>query len=118
MIVKFIKSLGFAISGLKFALITESNLKIQTAIGVLVIMLGIYVGLERWEWSIIFICTAFVLVCELINTALENLCDHVTAKPDRQIKIVKDVSAAAVLLASISAAITGLIIFLPYLSRL
>ncbi|MNY66215.1 Undecaprenol kinase [compost metagenome] len=57
-----------------------------------------------------------VFVCELFNTALEALADFASPGKHPQIKKVKDLAAAAVLLSAISALITGIIIFLPKLN--
>ena len=59
-----------------------------------------------------------VLILELINTAIEHLCDIVTKEIHPAIKIIKDVSAAAVLLAAAGSVVTGLIIFTPKIIEL
>ncbi|GAB7086167.1 diacylglycerol kinase [Marinifilum fragile] len=57
----------------------------------------------------------FVVVAELFNTAIENLCDFVQPNDHKQIKKIKDISAAAVLLSAITAFLIGFIIYLPRL---
>jgi len=58
------------------------------------------------------------LIAEIFNSAIEKLADVVSPGFNEQIKKVKDYCAAAVLLASILAVITGLILFLPELIEL
>lgn len=60
--------------------------------------------------------TGFVWTAELFNTSIEKLADKVTMEYNDTIKLVKDISAAAVLIASVAALITGLIIFIPKFS--
>jgi diacylglycerol kinase len=52
-------------------------------------------------------------VAELINSAIEMLCDYVQPERHASIKIVKDLAAGAVLLAAIGSVIIGGVVFLP-----
>ena len=63
-------------------------------------------------------CIALVWITELLNTAIENACDLISLDYNPLIKKVKDVSAAAVFVASCLALITGIILFLPDLLQL
>jgi len=65
------------------------------------------------KWLFIVIAIGLVWVAELFNTAIEKLCDMVCPEQHPQIKFIKDVSAAAVLVTAIIAMITGCIIFIP-----
>lgn len=57
-----------------------------------------------WGRRVALVATVlFVLAIELLNTAIEKLCDHVTPDRHDQIKIVKDVGSAAVLMAALAA---------------
>ena len=67
------------------------------------------------EWTILILCMILVLSLEMINSAIEKICDLIQPNQHPQIKIIKDVAAGAVLLASIGAAIIGAIILLPKL---
>ena len=84
----------------------------------IVTALGVYMGLSLVEWTVITIVIGGVLCAELFNTAIEYLCDRITTDQDAQIGRVKDVSAAAVLIAAITASLVGLWIFLPRLYAL
>jgi diacylglycerol kinase len=79
---------------------------------------GFYFHISAWEWCVLSICFALVICAELLNTAIERLCDAVKPERSDEIKFVKDASAGAVLFASVVAAIAGLIVFWPYLKRL
>jgi len=77
------------------------------------IIAGILLKISSTEWLFIVLCSMLVLMLELINTAVEYLCDTITTDFHPVIKIVKDISAAAVLISAAGSVITGLIIFLP-----
>jgi len=59
-----------------------------------------------------------VLALELLNTAIEKLCDTISTEIQPEIKIIKDVSAAAVLLSAAGSVVTGIIIFFPKIMQL
>jgi undecaprenol kinase/diacylglycerol kinase (ATP) len=82
-------------------------------IALLVAIAGIFFSISTAEWMIILICFAMVLSFEIINSAIEKLCDLVSPEFNLTIKKVKDMSASAVLLAAIISFIVGCIIFLP-----
>lgn len=109
---KFFKSVGYALRGIAVAF-TGSNLKIQRVIALLVLLAGFYFKISRTEWCLIIIAITSVLAFELVNTALEKICDFVHPEKNEKIRDIKDISAGAVLLVSISAFVLGLMIFLP-----
>lgn len=112
------KSIVCAINGLKILLKEEHNSRIHTAIAIVVITAGFLLKISNTEWLIICILIALVLSLEIINSAIENLCDHVTPQLNDTIKKIKDLAAAAVLVASAISVICGAIIFLPKLCDL
>ncbi len=111
----FLKNFGFASEGIRYFFKSERNGRLQAAITLLVIFAGFIVGLTRLEWCIILICIAMVLGLEMINTALERVCEMLSKDYHPIIKIIKDVAAGAVLWASVIAALIGLIIFFPHI---
>lgn len=110
---RFVKSFGYAAKGLAFALQTQLNLRVHLSAAVLVLLLGFYVGLSWVEWAIILLCIGLVIGLELVNTAVEVLVDLVSPEWNHKAGIIKDVSAAAVLVAAIIALIVAVIIFVP-----
>lgn len=110
---KFFKSFVFASSGFRYAL-KEQNFVIELFCAITVIGFSIFFKINKIEWIIILINIAVVLMAELFNTAIENLCDLVHTEMHPAIKIIKDISAAAVLLVAICACICGCIIFIPH----
>lgn len=110
---KFIKSLGHACHGVRYCFKTQPNFRIDLLILTTGIIAGFILKINTSEWLFIISCSALVLALELINTAIEYLCDIITKDINPSIKIIKDVSAAAVLVAAALSAVAGTIIFLP-----
>lgn len=110
----FIRSAQYATQGIGEAF-KGRNFRIQCAIGLAVVLAGFIVEVSAAEWCILLFAIALVLALEIINTALENLVNLVSPQLHPVAGKVKDLVAGAVWLASITAAIVGLIIFLPYL---
>jgi diacylglycerol kinase len=102
-----------AFNGLKYFFKKEQNGKIQAAVAITVLLAGFYLHLSAIEWIFIFLCICAVLVLEMMNSAIEHLCNLVYSEYHPSIKIIKDVAAGAVLFASIVSVVIGLIIFLP-----
>ena len=103
----------FALQGLQYAFAHERNFKIEIFCAVAVCIAGFVLGISLIEWLIVIINIGFVLSAELVNSAIENLCNVTTKEINPAIKIIKDVAAAAVLLAAVTAFICALIIFVP-----
>ena len=108
-----VKTFINAFNGLKYFFKKERNGKIQAGVSVAVVIAGLYLHLSTIEWIITLFSICLVLTLELINSALEHLCNLVHSEYHPVIKIIKDVAAGAVLLASVISVIIGLIIFLP-----
>ncbi len=112
-ITKRLKSFRFAFNGLKILLQEEHNSWIHLAITVCVVAAGFLLQIVVAEWIAVILCIGVVFALELINSAIENLCDFASPGRNETIKKVKDLSAAAVLVAAIGSAIVGIIVFLP-----
>lgn len=108
-----ILSFKYAFSGIYQALKEEPNLKFHFAAALLVIILGWILGITETQWIIVIILIGLVIAVELTNTALEAVVDSFTIKEHPGAKLAKDISAGAVLVVAITAAIVGVIIFLP-----
>jgi undecaprenol kinase len=107
-------ALSNALSGLKLAANEEDHLRIHLSAAVLVCVCGAWFSITRAEWFMVLTCTVLVISLELVNSAVERLCDTVRPEPHINIRYVKDVCAAAVLLSCIFAVIVGAIVFVPY----
>ena len=84
----------------------------------IVIILGICFDIDFLEWVISFGSLAFILIIELVNTAIEATVDMVTQEYNEYAKIAKDCGSAATGLMSLLATVVNLIIFVPYFIEL
>lgn len=112
----FISSFEFAKSGLVTVFKEERNMKKHAISAILVFIGGFVFQITRIEWLFILLSVFLVIILEVVNTAIENTVDLVTSYHFHSLaKNAKDMAAGAVLLASILAAIIGMIIFIPYI---
>jgi Diacylglycerol kinase len=112
-IVSRFNSFKYAFKGWAYVLRTQKNAWIHLAATTLVIAVGVWLGISRYEWAIILLVIGIVWIAEFLNTALEAILD--IASPERHplARIAKDVGAAAVLIAAVVAIAVGLIILGP-----
>ncbi len=108
-----IKSFRYAYSGLKTLWQEEHNARIHLFATFCAVLMAIMTKIAFTGWVFLLFVIALVWICELFNTAIENLCDKISLEKDTRIKKVKDLSAAAVLVSSILALIVGALLFLP-----
>ena len=114
---KTLQAFRYAFEGLNELISKERNFKIHVVAALLAVLGGVYFEFTSLRWIILIICIGSVMAAEAFNTAIEILCNHVNPDLHPEIKRVKDISAAAVLLVSISAFITGLILFIPQIAE-
>lgn len=107
------KSFGFAFNGLKLFFRTQHNSWIHLLAAVLVIIAGIIFNLSIGEWCLISLAIGLVILAEAFNTSIEFLTDLVSPGYNEKAGQVKDLAAAAVLVAAITAVVIGLLVFLP-----
>jgi len=108
-----LKSFQYAIAGLVYLFKSQHNSWIHACLTAFAIILGFILKVSFSEWCLIIFAIGFVLSAEAFNTALEVLTDLVSPQYNEKAKIIKDVSAAGVLLAALTSLAIGLIIFLP-----
>ena len=109
-------SFKYAFSGLVAALKEEPNLKFHFLAGVLVVILSLILNISKADWITIIILIGLVISVELTNTAIEAVVDSFTQTQHPGAKLAKDISAGAVLVAALTSAIIGNMIFLPYIN--
>jgi diacylglycerol kinase len=112
MMMRLLKSMGFAFQGIYYLLRKERNFQWHLVALASVTIAGFYCEISRIEWISILLISALVISLEAINTAIEKLCDLYSLAQDARIKHIKDISAAAVLIASGIALLIGALIFL------
>ena len=104
--------MGFAISGLRYAIAREKSLRFQLMAVLAVCVLLLFLQPALYWWAIIFVVIAMILAAEMFNTAIEGLCDYVQPENDDKIKNIKDVAAGAVLITSVGAIFVGVFLLL------
>ncbi|AEA44362.1 diacylglycerol kinase family protein [Fluviicola taffensis] len=108
-----IKSFKYAFAGLKILFIEEHNARIHLVSALIAIILGVVLKISLNEWIVLVIVMGLVFICELINTSLEAMADFASPEKHPQIKKVKDLAAASVLIGALVALVVGIIIFCP-----
>lgn len=111
---KFIKSFKSAVNGIREVIKTEQNFQIHLIAAVLVVSLAIFFQVSKNEWIILLLMIMFVLVIEIINTAIEKFNDLLKPRLHHYVYIIKNIMAGAVLIVSMFAVIIGILIFYPY----
>jgi diacylglycerol kinase (ATP) len=90
---------------------TQRNLRIHFAVAVAVLILALIVNVTKMELIALLISVTFVLIAEMLNTAVEAAIDIATTSFDPMAKLAKDIAAGAVLIAAINAIAVGYIVF-------
>lgn len=115
--IEFLKSrtraFGYAFSGWWHVIRTQRNAWIHAIISFIVVGLGLWLQLALRDWVFIIIAFAFVWIAEFLNTALEAVVDLASQESHPLARVGKDVGAAAVLIAALTAIIIGLFIIGP-----
>jgi diacylglycerol kinase len=111
-------SLKVAFEGISSLLKTEKNTWIYIPISLIVIALGFYFQISLPEWLSLVICIGLVWSFEAMNTSLEALVNLSSPEIHAMAKIAKDCAAAGVLIAAITSAVVGILVFLPYFLKL
>ncbi len=91
--------------GLKNALGTEAAVQQEMAVLALGLPLSFFVARDPWTWLALVGSLLFVLTVELLNTAVERLCNHVTPQRHEAIRVTKDIASAGVFFALALAAL-------------
>jgi len=106
-------SFRYAFNGIRSLLRQEPNIKLHALFTALALGMGWYRHLSRIEWIALTVVIALVWVTEALNTCIEELCNLYAGQAFHpKVKLIKDIAAGAVLIASIAALITGGILFL------
>ncbi len=105
-------SLKLAIKGIVYLFLYHRNMRIIFMLGVAALLLGFYLNLKGIELVALCITITLVLMAEIFNTAIEMMMDIFTDKYHILVKLVKDIAAAVVVLASLNAVAVGYILFI------
>jgi diacylglycerol kinase (ATP) len=109
--ISLIESFNYAVEGIIHVLRTHRNMRLHFAAALVVLVLALVLGVSRIELIVLLISIAFVLIAEMINSAIEAAIDVATSSFDPLAKLAKDIAAGAVLIASINAVAVGYLVF-------
>lgn len=112
------KSFSYAGNGVKEAFQNEPNFRFHILAAIIAIALAIYFQFTFTKLAILVLTISFVIILELVNTAIEKVVDKISPNYSPLARVAKDVSAAAVLLSAFAAAVTGFLLFLPNILQL
>lgn len=110
-------SFGYAFRGLALFLKSETHAKVHIVATIVVVSLGFLWDLSFHEWALIIFAIGIVWMAEIFNTAIEKLVDKLWIERNPRAAFIKDVAAAGVLVAALTAAIIGFLVFIPHLLR-
>lgn len=114
---KFMRSLKYAQVGVQHILATQRNIWIHLAIGLAVIVAATWLRVSRVEIAVLILTILFVIVAEMINTAIEETINLVKPEEHPLAGLIKNIAAAAVLTAAGGSVVIGLLIFGPRLIK-
>jgi diacylglycerol kinase (ATP) len=106
-----VESFNYAIEGVVHVLRTQRNMRIHFAIAIAVLATAAAVGVSKMELIALLLAIAFVLIAEMINSAIEGAIDVATTSFDPMAKLAKDIAAGAVLIAAVNAVAIGYLVF-------
>jgi diacylglycerol kinase (ATP) len=111
-----LESFNFAFEGIIHVLRTQRNMRIHFAVAAIVLVAALASGVSKLELIALLVSIAFVLITEMLNSALESAIDLATTSFDPHAKLAKDISAGAVLIATMNAVAVGYLVFANRLS--
>jgi diacylglycerol kinase (ATP) len=109
--ISLFESFNYATEGILHALRTQRNMRIHLLLAVGVLAAAVALDVDRFELISLILAIGFVLVAEMVNTAVESAVDLATTSFDPMAKLAKDIAAGAVLISSIIAVAVGYLVF-------
>jgi diacylglycerol kinase (ATP) len=112
-----LQSLNWAFEGVIHVLRSERNMRIHFTVATVVLILAFSYGVTKVELMALLVAISFVLIAEMVNTAIEATIDLATTSFDPLAKVAKDIAAGAVLIATVNAVVVGYLVFADRLSQ-
>src|SRR6476661_9581996 len=106
-----VTSFNYAFEGIIYVLRTQRNMRLHFAVALGILPVSVALGVTRFELLAVMLAVSFVLIAEMINTALEKAIDVATNSFDPLARVAKDVAAGAVLVAAVNAVFVGYLVF-------
>jgi diacylglycerol kinase (ATP) len=106
-----VTSFNYAFEGIIYVVRTQRNMRVHFAVALGILPVAVLLGVTRFELLAVMLAVSFVLIAEMINTALEKAIDVATNSFDPLARVAKDVAAGAVLVAAVNAVFVGYLVF-------
>lgn len=116
--IRFVKSVRYALAGFRYTFAHEQNFRMHVLAGVVVLAFALLFRVEVWQAIVLLLVITSVLILEILNTIFEKLTDLVKPRLHHYVGVIKDLMAAAVLLAAVGSVVIGVLIFFPYIRDL
>ncbi|MBR3312264.1 MAG: diacylglycerol kinase family protein [Solobacterium sp.] len=93
----------------------DPSVFLQAVLGIMAVIAGFILKLERTEWLMVILCIGLVITAEILNTCIEKLCDLYSTAYSERIRKIKDMSSGAVLFAALIALTAAVMILLNHI---
>jgi len=110
-----LEKINFAIEGIIYTARTQRNIRYHLLAAALVLVISALLPITKGDFLVIILIISLVLMVEVMNTAIEELVNMISPQSNYMAKIVKDITAGAVLISAITSIILGGLIFIPHL---
>ena len=114
---RHIKSFKYAFKGFFHALMNEANFRVEVVIASFFVSMGLLFGITLLEWALLILALGFLLAAEIMNTLIEEFMDHLIKEHHEGVRVIKDLSAAYVLTASITSLLVFVFIIWNYIFK-
>ena len=113
-----IRSMKFAIKGVRILVSSEDSIKAQLFFALVAIIFGFLFNIAAWEWAVQFLAIGLVLVAEAANSAIEEVADFIHPEYHVKIGLIKDIAAGAPTFAALISLVIAGIIYIPKIALL
>ena len=95
----------------------EANFRVEVVIASFFVSMGLLFGITLLEWALLILALGFLLSAEIMNTLIEEFMDHLIKEHHEGVRVIKDLSAAYVLTASITSLLVFVFIIWNYIFK-
>lgn len=108
---KFLKGFVYAFRGIIYTLTNERNMRVHLVVAAYTLFFAQFYNMSSERWALLVLTISAVFALEMVNTAVERICDMYSKEQDMRIKAIKDVAAGAVLVSAVGAVFIGVFLF-------
>ncbi len=108
----------YAFAGVRYGIAKDKSVRVQFILALMAVAAGLILQISLHDWLWILLSITLVIVCEIFNSCLEKTVDYISLKRTEQARLIKDMAAGGVFIASCFAFICGCLIYIPRLIQL